>query len=230
MNTINKRPHYIGHRKRLRERYLRGGIYSLNDYEALEILLTYAIAQKDVKPLAKELIKTFGGVRGVLDAQLDNLTGVKGVGKQTALLIKLVKDIGGSLYLKEKHIKKAQIKSPEDIIDYLKVSIGSVKDERFLILLLNSRNEIIAEEVVSEGTVSHAHVYPRKVFENALKYKAVAIILVHNHPGGSLSPSAHDIRLTNNLKELADSLGIKIHDHIIVTNNGYMSFNEKGLL
>ncbi len=227
--TDDKKAHYIGHRKRLRERYIKGGIHSIHEYEALELLLTYGIAQKDVKPVAKELLKRFNGFQGVFDAQIEDLIEVDGIGKQTALLFRLVKDLC-TLYLKEKQLKKKRISSPEDIMDYLRVSIGSMKDEQFMTLFLNARNEVVAEEATGYGTVDHAVVYPRKVFENALRYKAVAMILVHNHPGGSLKPSARDIELTRKLKTAADGLGIKIHDHLIVTNTGYISFYEKGLM
>ncbi len=227
--TDNKKAHYLGHRKRLRERYVSGGVKSLNDYEVLELLLTYTRVQKDLKPLAKELLKKFKGFKGVFDTQIDDLLEVNGIGEQSAILLKLVKDIC-NLYLKEKHLKNKSINSPDDITDYLRVSIGSIKDEQFMTLFLNSKNEVVAEETIGYGTVDHAVVYPRKVFENALKHKAVSMILVHNHPGGSLDPSSHDIEITKKLKTAADSLGIKIHDHLIVTKNGVLSFYEKGLI
>ncbi|MBF0565188.1 MAG: DNA repair protein RadC [Nitrospirae bacterium] len=222
-------PHYVGHRKRLRERYKKGGIDALTEYEPLELLLTYVNLQKDTKPDSKLLLKRFGSMRGVMDAALDDLTEVEGIGEQTALLIKLVKDFT-AIYFKEKIVVKKKVSSPLDIIDYLKVSLGSLKDEQFMSLYLNSGNEIVALEVISEGTVNHAVVYPRKIFEIALKLKATAVILVHNHPGGSVKPSDQDIRLTKLLKSAADTLGIIIHDHLIVTGNSYLSFVETGLM
>jgi DNA repair protein RadC len=224
-----KVPHYVGHRERLRARYVKSGINSLSEYEALELLLTYASPRKDVKPEAKELFKRFNGLKGVLDAPPESLTEVKGVGKRTALLMKLVKDMG-MLYLKEQHIKKQQLSNPRQIVDYLRVSFGSLKDEHFVAFFLNAQNEIVAEEVISVGTVNETVVQPRKIFEKALKHKANAMIFVHNHPSGTLKPSAQDIHLTKRLMDLSHGLGVKILDHLIVTSNGYVSFCEKGLL
>ncbi len=228
-DTAKELPHYAGHRERLRQRYLKNGIDSLTQYEAMELLLTYAITRRDVKPMAKALIKKFKGIRGVLDADVEELTAINGIGIQAALLLKLLKDIN-TIYLKEKLITGQIVESPNDIIDYLKHAIGSLKEEMFMALFLNSKNEIVADEIISEGIVNHAVVYPRKLFENALKHKATAIIIVHNHPGGVLKPSENDIKLTKNLVNTANSLSIKIHDHLIVTNKGYLSFYEKGLI
>jgi DNA repair protein RadC len=225
----NETPHYVGHRKRLRDRYKKDGIDALAEYEHLELLLTYVNLQKDTKTSAKLLLKRFGSIRGVLDASPEELTEVEGVGEQTAILIKLVKDLT-AVYFKGKDMAKKKVNSPLDIIDYLKVSIGSLKDEQFMSLYLNATNEIVAMEVISKGTVNHAVVYPRKIFEIALKHKATAVILVHNHPGGSVTPSEHDIKLTRTLKTAADSLGIIIHDHLIVTGNSYFSFVETGMM
>ncbi|MBF0345926.1 MAG: DNA repair protein RadC [Nitrospirae bacterium] len=227
--TKDSKPHHLGHRQRLRERYVKGGIHSLNNYEVIELLLTYVNSQRDVKPLAKELLNRFGGIRGLFDTQMESLIEVKGIGKQTAILFKLARDLV-ELYLREKLILKQTIRCPDDIIDYLHISIGSLKDEKFITLFLNSRNEIVASEIVSEGTVNNTVVYPRKVFENALKHKATAMILVHNHPSGNLKVSDDDITLTRSLMNTAEILGIVIHDHLIVTNNSYVSLSQKGLL
>jgi DNA repair protein RadC len=224
-----KTPHYVGHRERLRTRYLKSGINSLSEYEVLELLLTYASPRKDVKPEAKELFKRFNGLKGVLDALPESLTEIKGVGSRTALLIKLVKDMG-MLYLKEQYVLKQQLKNPRQIVDYLRVTFGSLKDEHFIAFYLNANNEILAEEIISVGTVDETVVKPRMIFEKALKHKANSIIFVHNHPSGTLKPSAEDIHLTKRLLDLSYGLGIRILDHMIVTSHGYTSFCEKGLL
>lgn len=223
------KPHYLGHRRRLRDRYVRGGIDSLNDYEAVELLLTFVHSRRDVKPQAKDLLGRFDGIRGLLDAGMDDLIGVGGVGRQTAILIKLARDFV-ELYMRETLLERQVVRCPDDIIDYLRISVGSLKDERFMTLFLNARNEIVAFEVVSEGTVNSTVVYPRKIFGNALRHKATAMILVHNHPSGSLKVSADDIKLTKNLKRTAETLGIVIHDHLIVTNDDYVSLSQKGLI
>ncbi len=225
----NPAPHYTGHRKRLIERYSKTGIDSLNDYEALELLLMHTIPRKDVKPLAKELLNCFGNIQSVLDSDIDDLKQVKGIGERSALLIKLVKDFG-VLYLRERDIKRKRVVSPKDIVDYLRGFIGAKSDELFLAIYLNTNNEVLGEAVISEGTINQTTVYPRKVFEKALRIKALFIILIHNHPGGNLTPSKQDIELTKQLKTAGESLGIIIRDHLIITKDNYLSFFEKGLM
>lgn len=227
--SSNEKPHYVGHRHRLRQRYLKNGAEALNKYERLELLLTYAISRRDVKPIAKELVKKFKSVKSVLDASVDDLQEVDGIGEQAALLIKLVRDMN-SLYLKEKLITGQTIQTPTDIVDYLKHAIGSLKDELFMVLFLNAKSEVLADEVIGEGTVNHAVIYQRKVFETALKHKATSLIIIHNHPGGSLRASESDVVLTRSLEDTARSLSIRIQDHLIITKTGFFSFYEEGLL
>lgn len=221
--------HYYGHRERLRERYRKGGINALADYEALELLLTFAIPKGDVKPLAKDLLKRFNGIQGVFDSNADSLKEIRGIGNYTAVLLNIVKDIG-SLYLRHKQVYKKTITKTTDIIDYLRSIIGNSSDEKFLTFFLNASNEIVGEEVIAIGTINHATVYPRKIIEEAFKYKALRLILVHNHPGGTLDPSHGDITLTTRLTSMANLFDIEVYDHIIVTSSGYTSFREKGIL
>ena len=223
------KPHYLEHRHRLKMRYLDSGAGALHDYEVLELLLFFAISRKDLKPLAKRLIEKFGSLRGVLDAEPREIEAVPGAGRQSALLIRLVKDLG-SLYLREKAGEKPQISSTRELLDYCMASMGGLKDERFSVVYLNARNRIVKTEVIQEGIVNQAVVYPRRVLENALKYKASAVILVHNHPSGHVRPSEADIRLTRALQETARVLEILVHDHIIVGGNRYFSFREEGIL
>lgn len=223
------KPLHAGHRSRLRQRYLENGEGSMAEYEMLELLLTYTRTQKDVKPEAKRLLHRFGSIQNILDADIDILMEVEGIGIQSALLVKLVKDLG-TIYLRQKHVKRKKVSSPADIIDYLRASIGSNSNEQFLVLYLNTLNEIVAEEVVGDGIVNRLTVYPRRIFENALKHKASALILVHNHPAGSLTPSAYDLDLTAKMRETGAGLGIAIHDHLIVTKHSVLSFYDRGLL
>ncbi|KWT82919.1 RadC family protein [Candidatus Magnetominusculus xianensis] len=228
-NGKSSKPQYTGHRMRLRQRYIEKGVSSLAGYEVIELLLTFTRSQKDVKPEAKRLLKRFGSIQNILDADKDTLMEVEGIGLQTATLIKLVKDLG-TIYLKQKRIKRKAIKNPDDIVDYLRTSIGSKENEQFLVLYLNAKNEVMAEEIIGEGIPNLCYVYPRKIFEHALKHNATALILVHNHPTGSPSPSEDDIKLTRSLKETASRLGIVIHDHLIVTRHSFFSFIDRGLL
>jgi DNA repair protein RadC len=222
-------PHYLNHRRRLRERFLKTGFEGFQDYEALELLLTYAIPRKDVKPLAKELLSRFGNFQGVLDATSEELTAVRGIKENAATFIRALKS-ATSLYLKECVLRKNQISSTSALLDYCRAAMSGLRDEQFRAVFLNSQNEVIADEVIQEGTVDRSVVYPRKVMERALYHKASALIFVHNHPGGNSKPSLDDKRLTTEIVNIAKGLGIKVHDHLIVSRDGYFSFLERGLL
>lgn len=224
-----KQLHQKGHRQRLKKRYSQLGIDTLHDYEVLELLLFYAIPRRDTKDLAKDLIKRFGGLKKLMDADPKEIEALPGVGTQTALLIGLVRDLG-TFYLREKAMETTQISSTKALLDYCMASMGGLKDERFNVIYLNAQNRIIKTEVIQEGIVNQAVVYPRKILEKALKHKASAVILVHNHPSGNIKPSEADIRLTRTLQDTARVLDILIHDHIIVGENRYFSFREEGLI
>ncbi len=161
----------------------------MQDYELLELLLTFAIPYSDVKPLAKQLIQHFGSFTRVLDATPEALMEVQGVRDYSATLIRLVKACA-EYSLKEEVLERPRISSLSALVDYCRTAMGGLPDEQFRVIFLNSQNEIIAEEIVQEGTVNQTVVYPRKVLELALKHKASGLILVHNHPSGNLTPSA----------------------------------------
>jgi DNA repair protein RadC len=222
-------PHYHGHRQRLRDRFLANGLESFRDYEILELLLTFAIPFSDVKPLAKRLLADFGSFAAVLDATPEELVKISGMGEYSATLLRLVKGCA-EYYLKEQAIKRRSIPSLPVLVDYCRTSMGGLKDEEFRVIFLNSQNEIIAEETIQEGTVDQTVVYPRKVLEGALKYKATGLILVHNHPSGKLTPSTADRELTRAIIQAARPLAIVVHDHLIIAKQGYYSMAEHHLL
>jgi len=224
-----KNNHYLGHRSRLKQRFLKFCGEDFQDYELLEMLLFYSIPRKDTKPLAKELLKRFGSIASVLDATYEELMEVEGIGQQTALHIKLIKRLIEE-YMREPLQKGKKITSAQLAVEYLKAKMAGLKDEQFRVLFLDNQNKIIKESLIEQGTPSEAIVYPRKIIEEALLVKATGIILVHNHPGGSLEPSANDISLTKKLNSIARELGIRVLDHLIITRYGYISFSEKGLL
>jgi DNA repair protein RadC len=223
------RPHYLDHRKRLKERYERAGLGGLQDYEILELLLFYAIPQGDVKPRAKELLKRFGSLKGVLDADPKALREISGIGSHSSLFFRIIRDVR-TLYFRQGAEVKEQISSTRELIDYCLSSMGGLKDEHFAVIYLNARNRIIKVETIQEGIVNQAVVYPRKVLEMALEHKASAIILVHNHPSGHVRPSDADIRLTRVLQDAARVMDIALHDHLIVGENRFFSFREEGIL
>jgi DNA repair protein RadC len=218
-----------GHRKRLKEKFLTAGMNAFLDHEVLELILTYAIPQQDVKPLAKDLLRTFGSLKGVVDAEFDDLEKVKGIGVHTAVLFKLIKEIA-ALYLKQKAKEKKQVTCTTELLDFCKTVMGGKKDEEFCVIYLDAQNQIIEFETVQKGVVNQAVVYPRQVLESALKKKASAIILAHNHPSGHVRPSDADIRLTKTIQETAKVLDILVHDHIIIGENRFFSFREEGLM
>jgi DNA repair protein RadC len=228
-NAHSDKPHYKDHRQRLKKKFTESGTDAFHDYESLELLLSYAIPQKDVKPLAKELLREFGTLKGIIDAEMSSLEKIKGISTHTAILIKLVKEMG-TLYLKEKAREKPQISCTSELLNYCKTYMGGLKDEKFCVIYLDAQNKITEIEAIEEGIVNQAVVYPRKVLENALKQKASAIILVHNHPSGHVKPSDADIRLTKTIQETAKVLDILVHDHVIIGENRFFSFREEGLI
>jgi len=232
------KPHYYGHRGRLRARFLEGGAEALQDYEILELLLTFAIPMSDVKPLAKALIAQFGTLGQVFDASMEALLEVRAqdtrgrtqrLTELSATLIHLVKATV-STYLKEEALKRQRILSLDVLVDYCRTAMGGLKDEQFRVLYLNSQNEIIAEEILQEGTVNQTVVYPRKILELALKHKATGLILVHNHPSGNLSPSASDRELTQTVIQASKALNLTVHDHLIISRHGYFSLAEHDMV
>jgi DNA repair protein RadC len=218
-----------GHRKRLKQKFTTSGIEAFHEYEVLELLLTYAIPQKNVKPPAKELLREFGTLRGIVDAEIGHLEEISGIGEHSAILLKLIKDIA-ALYLKQKAKEKKQVTCTTELLDFCRTVMGGKKDEEFCVIYLDPQNQIIEFETVQKGVVNQAVVYPRQVLENALKKKASAIILAHNHPSGHVRPSDADIRLTKTIQETAKVLDILVHDHIIIGENRFFSFREEGLM
>ena len=220
----------MGHRQRLRDRFAKTGFTGFSDYESLELLLFYAIPRRDVKPIAKDLIKKFGTLRGVLDAPIDELASVKGVSEGAATFVRAIKECAG-LYLRQRLMGEASVISGTGaLLDYCESVMSGLKDEQFRAIYLNSKNSVMGDEVIQEGTVNQSVVYPRKVMERALKHGATALIFVHNHPGGSCKPSREDEVITKELIKVARGLDIAVHDHLIICSEGYYSFREQGKL
>ena len=220
---------HLGHRQRLRQRFLEAGPGALADYEMLELLLFHAIPRRDTKPLAKDLIEAFGSYRAVLRAGIDALTAIKGVSENTAVMLRAVADAAERL-AREEVLNRPALSSWDALLDYLRVSMAHHDTERFRILFLDIKNVLIADEVQQRGTVNHTPVYPREVIKRALELGASAIILVHNHPSGDATPSKADISMTNAIQDAGDQLGIKLHDHVIVAKGGTSSFRDMGLI
>jgi DNA repair protein RadC len=222
-------PHHLGHRERLRQRFFEAGDAALPDYELLELLLFRSIPQRDVKPLAKQLIQHFGSFAEVIGAPVSRLTAIKGIGESVALDLKIV-EAALKRTMKGQIAKKPVLSSWSSVIDYCRLAMAFAEREQFRILFLDKKNALIADEVQQTGTVDHTPVYPREVMRRALELSATALILVHNHPSGDPTPSGADMRMTRELVDIAKPLGIAIHDHIIVGRDGHASFKGLGLI
>ena len=224
------KPDYLGHRQRIKEKYQKSRLDNWHDYEILELILTYAIPRKDTKPIAKALLRKFKSIRGVFDAEMEVLNKVNGIGANATILINLFKEVV-SLYLLQDLLEQENvISSPKAVYNYLQASLRGAKDEIFKVVFLNTANRPVKAETIHVGTVNKAVVYPRKVVEHALKNKATSVILAHNHPGGSLTPSEEDKNITQALIEALGTVDVNVLDHIIIGNKGYFSFKEHRLI
>ncbi len=228
MADKDKKPHYHGHRQRLRERFLKGGPDSLPGYELLELILFGALRQGDVKPLAKRLIDQFGSLAAVFSAEISALENA-GLGETTIATLKATQ--AAALHLSRAQLLEEPILSSwQALLDYCRAAMGHDRTEAFRILFLDRRNRLIKDEVQQRGTVDHTPVYPREVVKRALELGATALILVHNHPSGDATPSQADIEMTKKIAAAADPLGIVLHDHLIMTRSEEASFKAMGLL
>ncbi|MBU4142706.1 DNA repair protein RadC [Patescibacteria group bacterium] len=228
MKELPKYPH-AGHRQRLRARFLQSGLDGFLDYEIVELLLTLGTPRRDCKQMAKQVIKKFGGLRGALDATIEDLQQIKGIGPQNAFGLKLFQAIS-ERYAKEKIPSKILLNSPKAVANYLREKIGKTKKEHFMILCLDTGNNLIKINNISIGSLNSNLVHPREVFKEAIQASAARIILAHNHPAGNLTPSKEDVKITKNLVAASKIIDIDILDHIIVSNTGFCSFKEKDLI
>ncbi len=216
-----------GHRARLRQRFLSGGPSALADYELLELLLFQAIPRRDVKPLAKELIAAFGSLAAVLSAEREALS-QHGLSDTVIAVLKSV--TAAAHVLTRAGIETRPIFENWDaVLDHLRLELAHRQREHFRVLYLDRQNRLIADELLSEGTVDRAAVYPREVAARALALSATAVVLAHNHPSGDPAPSDADIAMTRDLNDTLVKLGISLHDHIVVGKTGHASLKALGL-
>lgn len=223
------KPHYLGHRERLRQRLLESPKGVLPDYEILEMLLFLSKPRGDTKPLAKELIKTFGSFGRVMNADPLALQKVKGMGEASIATLRILQECAERL-LKEEAEEKPILQSWKALLDYCRTAMGHLATEEFRVLYLNKGNMLIEDEVQGNGTVDHTPVYPREVIKRALYLGASSLILVHNHPSGNPSPSKADIDLTQQIIMAAKTVGISVHDHLIISATRHFSFKSNGLM
>lgn len=230
-NVTNDEPDYLGHRERLRRRFLLGGGRDMPDYELLELLLTIAIPRRDVKPLAKELIRKFGSFAEVVNAPLEELMLVKGVKENTAAVLRIVRECSvRSSWQSLKGMDAPVISDFDAMVDYGRSAMAYQTVEEFRIIFLNSKLYVIGEEIQQRGTVDQVAIHPREVIKSAMMHGASAMILVHNHPSGIVTPSKADMEITKRIKEAAEAVSIRLFDHLIISKSSVYSFHNQGFV
>lgn len=222
-------PHYLGHRQRLRQRFLEGGSAALADYELLEMLLFSAKARGDVKPLAKTVLKTFGSFARTITAAEEDLRKIPDMGDAAICALKVVQ-AAMTRMLQEQVAERPIIQNWSALLDYAKVSMAYNKIEEFRILFLNKRNELIRDEVQQRGTVDHTPIYIREVVKRTLELGASSLILLHNHPSGDCKPSKSDIDITLQIIKATAAIHVNVHDHLVISERGHYSFRANGVI
>ena len=224
-------PSYIGHRQRLKERFLMSYGTDMADYEALELLLTYTIPRRDVKPLAKRLIKEFGSFANVISAPIEKLVKIDGIKENSATLIKFVEFSAKKLSWQNLAFEDTPyISSTDLLIEFCRCSMGYSDVEVIRIIYTDAKLKVISSEVLQKGSVSSVSINPREIVTRALNKSASGIIMVHNHPTGDPRPSSNDVEATKRVKQACDVVGISLHEHIIITPSDYYSFSEHKLV
>ena len=224
-----EKPHWHGHRDRLRTKLIARGAGALEDYEILEVLLMAFIPRRDVKPIAKALNARFGSLSAILAAPVDELVEVEGIGETVAAYLRAMAELqsrAGRELLRE----KTAISSWSALMEYVRTELQHEKREQFRVLFLDRKNQLIADELMGHGTVDHAPVYPREIARRALELHASALVLVHNHPSGDTAPSRADIDITRAIIDALDPFDITVHDHLIAGTGGVTSFKTAGLI
>lgn len=227
--TEDEKPHHLGHRDRLRQRFLSSGPESLQDYELVELLLFMAIPRRDVKPLAKTLLKRFGSFAELMAAPVEEMVKVEGVSENTACALKSV-EAAAHRMVRGQLAGRPVLNNWDRLMEYCHSTMAFEQREHFRILFLNKKNHLLADEIQGSGTVDHTPAYPREVVKRALELGATSLILLHNHPSGDPRPSHADIDMTRQIILAAEPFKILIHDHIIISRSGYCSMKGEGLL
>jgi len=224
-------PSYHGHRQRLRDRFLKSGLMGFADYEVIELLLTLAIPRSDVKQPAKALILRFGSLRGILDAPIEELRAVSGIGSVTPIALQIIK-AAATLYLQNSGERRDVLADPARLSEFWRMRIGALQNEVFEVAYLDAGCRLLRDGVerLEEGTIDRAAVYPRRVIEAALKRGAAAVVLAHNHTNANLTPSDHDKVLTRAIVLAAETVNLRVVDHLIVSAQDTFSFRKAGLL
>ncbi len=224
-----KLPHYVGHRKRQKDKFLKNPPSSFSDYELVELMLFQSVPRKDVKPLAKELLNKFGNLNNLINATGESLSEIRGMNQNIFMNLKITKELMNRALAAEV-INQNVIASWGALLEYLKFNMSNLQLEQFRVLFLNKKNKLIADEIMATGTIDQTPVYPREIIKRILVHEAGAIILVHNHPSGSAKPSNSDIDLTAQIVNACKTVNVTVHDHVIIGKGEYYSFKTNMLL
>jgi DNA repair protein RadC len=219
----------VGHRGRLRQKFLKAGLDGFLDYEIIELLLTLGTPRRDCKEQAKEALREFKTLGGVLEASPHDLQRIRGIGPHNVFGLRFVQEVSRR-FLREKMMSRAFCRSSREVFDYLYHSLRDLKKEKFKVLFLDAKNQILEEKTLFEGTVDSSAVYPREIIRDALRYEASSLVFVHNHPSGDPEPSLCDKEITKDLVFAARVMQLKVLDHIVIGNNCYFSFADQGLI
>ncbi len=218
-----------GHRERLREKFRRSGLAGFLDYEVVELLLSLGTPRRDCKGPAKEALREFKSLRGVLEAPPEELQRIRGIGSRNVLGLRLIHEVSRR-FLRDRMIGRPACHSSREVYEYLTHALRDQKREQFKVIFLDPKNQILTEKTLFEGTVDSSAVYPREVIRDALLFGASALIFAHNHPSGDPDPSLCDKEITRDLVFAARLVEIRVLDHIVIGNNRYFSFADEGLI
>jgi DNA repair protein RadC len=222
--------HRLGHRERLRARLRKAGVQPMQDYELLELLLCMIVPRRDMKPVAKQMLATFGDdLDRMLLASREALLRIDGVGESVADAIAVVGAFAARIN-KPPPLERESLSSGSAVAAYCQKTMRGLGTEQFRVLFLDRKNKLIRDEILSQGTVDHAPVYPREVVRRALELQASALILVHNHPSGDPAPSSADVEMTKLIVDAARTMDICVHDHLIIGRDRHSSLRQMGLM
>ena len=219
-----------GHRERLRGRFEKSGLGGFNDYEVLELLLTYSIPRKDTKDISKNLLKRFGSLKGILSADIQELKKIDGLGRQSVIFIKVLNEFIKFYFEQQAEMGEIQFTELEQMVTYLSAVIGSYKNEVVKVLYLDSQNKMIHKELIDAGTVNESYLNYRRIAATALRYSTTSVIIAHNHPDGDPEPSENDNIITQKIAEALKLVDIDLQDHIIIASEGFYSYRQQGIL
>lgn len=215
--------------ERPREKLLANGVSVLSDAELLAIFLRVGVTGKSAVDLARDLLTQFGSLGGIFSATHDQLCAVNGMGSSKYAQLQAIFEMSRRVLVEEMQVRDA-LSSPDQVRNYLKLRLGQLPREVFLVIFLDAQNRVLAQEELFAGTLTQTSVYPREVVKRVLHHNAASVIFAHNHPSGVAVQSRADEQLTHSLKQALSLVDVRVLDHLVVAGNQTLSFAEQGLL